>query len=276
MFDFDFQTILQSILQWFLNPGLRIFAIIIGGIIVYKIFKKFSLHLIGVITKKTYADQDEEALEKRTKTLAQIFLMAGKIMIMSIVALMILPEFGINIGALLAGLGVLGLAIGFGSQSLVKDIVSGLFILIEDQYRVGDWVNIDGTEGKVEDINLRRTILRGLNGVQYFIIHSTIKKVSNLSKGFSRVDMNIALGYEVNLDRAIEIINKTGKALAQDTQFRAIITKPPEVLGIENIEGDKVSLRILGDTKPGKHWEVARELRKRIKETLTKEEITMK
>ncbi len=273
---FDFQTILQSILQWFLSPGLKIFAIIIAGIIVYKIFKKFSLRLIGVITKKTYADQDNKALEKRTQTLAQIFLMAGKIMIILVVTMMILPEFGINIGALLAGIGVLGLAIGFGSQSLVKDIVSGLFILIEDQYRVGDWVNIDGTEGKVEDINLRRTTLRGLNGVQYFIIHSTIKKVSNLSKGFSRVDMNIALGYEVNLDKAIEIINKTGKALAQDTQFRALITKPPEVLGVENIEGDKVSLRILGDTKPGKHWEVARALRKRIKEALTKEEITMK
>ena len=274
--NFDFQIILQSILQWLLNPGLKILAIIIGGIIVYKIFKKFSLRLIEIITKKTYADQDKNALEKRTQTLAQIFLMAGKIIIVSIIALMILPEFGINIGALLAGLGVLGLAIGFGSQSLVKDIVSGLFILIEDQYRVGDWVNIDGTEGKVEDINLRRTTLRGLNGVQYFIIHSTIKKVSNLSKGFSRVDMNIALGYEVNLDKATEIINNIGKALAQDTQFRAIITKPPEVLGIENIEGDKVSLRILGDTKPGKHWEVARELRKRIKEALTKEEITMK
>lgn len=274
--DFDFQTILQSILQWFLSPGIKILVIIIGGIIVYKIFKKFSLHLIGVITKKTYADQDGKALEKRTQTLAQIFLMAGKIMIMSMVALMILPEFGINIGALLAGLGVLGLAIGFGSQSLVKDIVSGLFILIEDQYRVGDWINIDGTEGKVEDINLRRTILRGLNGVQYFIIHSTIKKVANLSKGFSRVDMNIALGYEVNLDKAIEIINRTGNALAQDTQFRALITKPPEVLGVENIEGGKVSLRILGDTKPGKQWEVGRELRRKIKEALTKEEITMK
>ena len=234
------------------------------------------IFITGRLKTETYDDKDGKALEKRTQTLAQILLMAGKIMIMSIVALMILPEFGINIGALLAGLGVLGLAIGFGSQSLVKDIVSGLFILIEDQYRVGDWVNIDGTEGKVEDIDLRRTILRGLNGVQYFIIHSTIKKVANLSKGFSRVDMNIALGYEVNLDKAIEIINKTGNTLAQDTQFRALITKPPEVLGVENIEGGKVSLRILGDTKPGKQWEVGRELRRRIKEALTKEEIIMK
>jgi len=272
----DFQTILQSILQWLLNPGLKILVIIIGGIIVYKIFKKFSLHLIEIITKKTHPGRDGKALEKRTQTLIQVFLMAGKIVIILVVALMILPEFGINIGALLAGIGILGLAIGFGSQSLVKDIVSGLFILIEDQYRVGDWVNIDGTEGKVEDINLRRTTLRGLDGVQHFIIHSTIRKVSNLSKGFSRVDMNIALGYEVSLDRAIEIINKTGKALAQDTQFRALVVKPPEVLGVESIEGGKVSLRILGDTKPGKQWEVARELRKRIKEALTKEEITMK
>ena len=140
---------------------------------------------------------------------------------------MILSEIGIAIGPLMAAAGIAGLAFGFGGQYLIRDIISGLFITIENQYRVNDVVCFDGTCGLVEDITLRMTTLRDLDGTVHHVPHGEIKKVSNLSKYFSRVNLDIGIAYDSNLEKVISVINQVGNELAQDPEWKDKIIKAP-------------------------------------------------
>src|SRR4030043_1754813 len=150
---------------------------------------------------------------------------------------MLLSEVGINIAPVLAGVGIIGLAIGFGAQSLVKDIISGLFILIENQYRKGDVVKIADVSGLVEDINLRRTVLRDLDGIVHVVPNGEIRVASNLTKEWSRVNMNVSVSYGEDLDRVIAVINRGGRELAEDPEWAPSILTPPRALGGDNLGG---------------------------------------
>ncbi len=280
MIDLNFQIIWPVIIRWASINGLRILIIIIGGIIVFKIFKRITSQVVERTIKKTYTDKDKKGAEKRIQTLSNLFLVTGKILIVLTIILMVLPEFGINIGALLAGAGILGLAIGFGSQSLVKDIVTGLFILMEDQYRIGDWIRVVGfgfsIEGKVESISLRKTMIRGVDGVVHFAVHGMIRNVSNLTKGLSRIDVSVAISYDTDIDKAEKLINKIGEEMAKNPKLASLILSPPKFLGVEDIKGNQVLLKIIGETQPGKQWEVATALRKRIKAVFIQQKIELK
>ncbi len=276
MLNFDFQLTWSFIIQWLSIHSANIIAIVFGGIIIYRIFKRFVNRLIERVVRKNYTDLARDGMKRRSQTLSGFLSVTGKTLIILVVILMIFLEIGVNIRGFLTGIGILGLAIAFGVQGLIKDVIAGFFILIEDQYRVGDWVNIDKTEGKVEKVNLRRTVLRGVNGDQYFVIHSTIKKVSNLTKGLSRINVTIFLSYEANIDKAQELINKVGKELLKDPKMKPLIIKEPEVLGVDSIKDGKVSLKIFGETQPGKQWEVASVFRKRIKTVLTDNGVELK
>lgn len=172
-----------NLLDWFFSSGVKIIGIIIGGWILFFFFKRFGERWIGKITEKRYEIRDGEAIKKRTKTLYELSISTLKIIIIFTAFFMILDEFGVNIAPLLTGAGIIGVVIGFGSQTLVKDYISGLFILIEDQFRKGDKVKIGNVEGKVEDFTLRQTIIRDENDNLYYIPNSQITIVSNLSKG---------------------------------------------------------------------------------------------
>ena len=161
---------------------------------------------------------------------------------------------GISVGPILAGLGIIGLAVGFGGQYLIRDIISGFFIILENQYRIGDVVNFDGTGGLVEDISLRLTTLRDLDGTVHHVPHGEIKKVANLSKDFARVNLNIGVSYNSKLDHVIQIVNRAGLELSQDSNWKEFI-------------------KILGETQALKQWDVTGELRKRIKVAFDKEGI---
>jgi small-conductance mechanosensitive channel len=186
---------------------------------------------------------------------------------------MILQEAGIKIGPILAGAGIVGLAFGFGGQYLIKDIITGLFIILENQYRIGDVINVDTIGGLVEDISLRKTILRDLDGTVHHIPHGEIKTVSNLSKGYARVNLDIGVSYSSDLEHVIKVINRTGKELAEDPLFKDLIIKPPQFLRVDDFADSAVIVKILGDTNPLKQWEVTGELRKRIKIAFDKEGI---
>ncbi len=258
----------------------KIILILVIFYLIYLIFKKTSYFPIKKILQKTYRKQDPRDLEKRVNTLSTLFLNTGRVIFALLVLIIILPHFGIDIKALLAGVGIFGLAISFGAQSLVKDIISGTFIIVEDQYRIGDWVNIQGqgfkVEGKVEDLSLRRTVLRDLDGIQHIIPHSVIRHVSNITKGLSRIDIDLPLSLETDIEKAQEIINKVGEELSKDSYFSSFIKEPPRVLGVEKLGDGKVVLKILGTTIPGKHWETGREFKKRIFSALKKEGIEIK
>lgn len=169
--------------EWFFSSGIKILAIIISGYIIYSVFKRFGEKWIEKITEKRYEIRDGEAIRKRTRTLYELLISSLKIITIFTGFFMILDELGVNIAPLLTGAGIVGVAIGFGSQTLVKDYISGLFILVEDQFRKGDMVKIGNVEGKIEDFNLRRTVIRDDNDNLHYIPNNQIAIVSNLSKG---------------------------------------------------------------------------------------------
>lgn len=254
----------EFIFPWLLSHGLKILLIIIGTYILNRFLKSSIDKIVRVaVVSDKYLSKDAE--EKREATLISIFTWTCRIIILFVAALMILQEFGIPIGPILAGAGIIGLAVGFGGQYLIRDIISGFFIILENQYRIGDVVNFDGTGGLVEDISLRITTLRDLDGTVHHIPHGEIKKVSNLSKDFARVNLNIGIAYNSNLDQVIKIVNNVGYELSQDPQWKEFIIKPPQFLRVDDFADSSIVIKILGETQPLKQWEVTGELRKRIK-----------
>jgi len=188
------------------------------------------------------------------------------VVIWSIAAVMILGHLGLAVGPLLAGAGVLGVAIGFGSQNLVRDLLSGVFMLVEDQYGVGDVVDLGPATGVVEGISLRTTRIRDVEGIVWHIPNGTINRVGNKSQQWSRALLDISVAYTTDLDVAKDVIKLTAVDLWHDPAWSTKITDEPEVWGVESLGADGVAIRLVVKTLPLAQWEVARELRSRIKE----------
>ena len=254
----------DQLFPWILTHGLRIIFIALGTWIIGKIATRVIRRavMVAVVPDGSLTEDSEK---KREDTLIRIFTGAVGTVILLIGTLMILNETGIEIAPLLAGAGIVGLAFGFGGQYLIRDIIAGLFIILENQYRIGDVVNLNSTGGLVEDISLRKTTLRDMNGTVHHIPHGEIKIVSNLSKNFARVNLDIGIAYNSDLKKVIEIINRTGKELAEDNYYRDFIISPPQFLRVDQFADSAIIVKILGDTKPLKQWEISGELRKRIK-----------
>ena len=215
----------------------------------------------------------EEEIKKRSDTLCSLLtkIALGIIVILALVT--ILPEFGINITGMLVGLGIVGIAVGFGAQSLIRDYLSGIFILLEDQYDVGDVVRVAGIAGLVEEVGLRRTVLRDLDGIVHSVSNGEIKTASNFTKGYSRVNLNVSVGYGEDLDRVIKVINRVCKEMAEEPKWKAAFITTPQVLRVNNLGDSGIDIKILGDTKPIKQWAVMGELRLRLKRTFDAEGI---
>lgn len=267
-----FSNITSNIIPWFFAHGIKIIAIIViaylirkfAGIFIEKIIRK-------IVISGRFSTKEEE--KKREDTLIRIFTVSLGILVWLLALLTILQEVGIAIGPLLAAAGIAGLAFGFGGQYLIRDLISGLFIIMENQYRIGDVVCFDGTCGLVEDISMRMTTLRDLDGVVHHVPHGEIKKVSNLSKQFARVNLNIGISYDSNLEQVISAVNKVGKELAEDPGWKEYILKPPQFLRVDDFGDSAIVIKILGETKPLKQWDVTGELRKRLKIAFDREGI---
>lgn len=249
---------------WMLTHGIRIFLVAIFAWILYR-YINIVIRKIVLMSMVSDADKNSEAERKRKDTLSRIFSWVTRILILTMAVLIILQEVGVPIGPILAGAGILGLALGFGGQYLIRDLISGFFIILENQYRIGDVVNLDGTSGLVEDISLRLTTLRDLDGNVHHVPHGEIKRVSNLSKYFSRVNLNIGIAYHSKLDHVIEVVNKIGNEMAEDPIWKEHILKAPQFLRIDNFADSAIEIKIIGETPAHKKWDVTGELRKRIK-----------
>jgi small conductance mechanosensitive channel len=268
----EFMKWSEAILPWLLSHGVRIAIIFVGAYLLNKIINKVVERSIrSAILPANFVSKAAE--KKREDTLIRIFSGTIKITILSIAILMVLSEVGLEIGPILAGAGILGLAVGFGGQYLIRDIITGFFMIIENQYRIGDVVNFDGTGGLVEDISLRMTTLRDLDGTVHHIPHGDIKRVANLSKYYARVNLNIRIAYSSNLEHVIAVVNKTGLALAEDPAWKEFIIKPPQFLRVDDFADSAIIIKILGETQPIKQWEVSGEFRKRIKIAFDREGI---
>jgi small conductance mechanosensitive channel len=178
-----------------------------------------------------------------------------------------------DITPLLTGAGIAGLALGFGAQSLVKDFLSGFFILIENQFRVGDVIKIGEFSGVVERISLRTVVLRDLEGNVHVIPNGEVKAVTNMSYEWSRAVVDIAVSYREDIDRVMNVLNEVGKTMIDDELFKKIIWEKPFVTGINDLSDGQVKLQMLVKTAPLMQWEVGRELRKRIKSAFDREGI---
>ena len=262
----------ELIVPWLLTSGVKIIFILIAAFILNKILNRFIEKAVRIAIR-TDRYSSKEAETKRENTLIQIFTTTSKIAILCIILLMILGEFGIEIGPILAAAGIVGLAFGFGGQYLIRDIISGLFIILENQYRVGDVVYFDIASGGVEKISLRKTTLRDMDGTVHHIPHGEIKKVSNLSTEYSRINLNIGVSYNCDIEHVIAVVNKIGNELAADQEFGKYIIKVPQFLRVDEFADSSIIIKILGETQPSKQWEITGELRKRIKITFDKEGI---
>lgn len=203
-------------------------------------------------------------LERRVKTLQRLAARIATVVIGVVALLMILAEFQISIGPAIAGLGVVGIAVGFGAQTLIRDWLAGVFVILENQYSAGDVVRIAGVDGVVEDFSLRRTTLRDLDGTVHTVPNGHIVVASNMTRGWSRVNLDIGVAYDTDIDRATEIINRVGQSLVEDAEWGQRIIEPPSVMRVNALGESAVSLKVLGQVRPAEQWAVAGELRKRV------------
>ena len=259
--------------ELFWTHGLRIIIVIVAIYVGLRIFERMVGPVIRTAVSAQLEGQPQVEVDKRADTLSHVIYRTVWFVAMLIGLLTILPELGINISALLAGAGLIGLAVGFGAQSLVKDVISGLFILVENQYSKGDVVNIAGIGGLVDDVNLRRTLLRDLDGAVHTVPNGEIGVASNLTRSWSRVNLIVAVSYGDDLDHVFEVINRVGKELAEDPEWAKDIIEAPKALGVENFGDSGIDIRILGDTQPIRQWDVMRQLRLRLKKAFDAEGI---
>ncbi|MBK8517990.1 MAG: mechanosensitive ion channel family protein [Saprospiraceae bacterium] len=264
----------ETLAPWLYDHGVKVLFIILGAYVFQFVIGKFvekAIRLAIVADEYTY----EEGEKKREDTLINIINSSLKIAIFFITIMMILQEIGILIGPILAGAGIVGLAFGFGGQYLIRDVISGLFIILESQYRIGDVIKFDTVGGTVENITLRMTTLRDLDGTVHHVPHGEIKKVSNLSKNFGRINLNVGISYSSDIDHVITVINRVGLELAEDPYWAEAINKPPQFLRVDDLGDSAVVVKITGETKPHRKWEVTGELRKRIKVNFDSEGISI-
>lgn len=245
----------------FLKGILHIIVILILTWLALRLAKRISAGLIRLIVRQ----KDDEEFQKRTKTLGNIVRYALISIIVAISGVTVLREVGINIGPILATAGIGGLAIGFGAQSLVKDVISGFFILMEDQIRVGDVVEIGGKSGSVEKISLKTTVLRDLAGNVHYVPNGQISVVTNMTKEYSRYVFEIGVAYKENVDEVMEVIKKIDEEMRYDPEFKDDILEPIEVLGVDQFADSAVIIKARTTTLPVKQWRVAREFNRRIK-----------
>ncbi len=262
----------ETIQRWFLEHGITILIILLVGIALWLVLKRFLPPIVRSTMVKTKGES-KEGIKKRTDTLVSVFMGMVKILIIIIVLLMILSEFSVAIGPILAGLGIVGLAVGFGAQYLIRDLIAGIFVIFENQYRVGDVAKVADIAGTVEKINLRKTVLRDLDGIVHHVPNGEIRVASNYARHFARVNLNVSVAYGTDLDQAIRVINRVGQELAADEAWSKLIISAPQVLRVNNLGDSGIDIKVLGDVKPMQQWAVTGELRKRIKKTFDEEGI---
>jgi small conductance mechanosensitive channel len=260
-------------MDWFMSTGIRVIVIIAIAVAVFLICRPIIRSVIKRIVSHRMATEDETDIQQRTDTLSSILVKITGIIILIIAVITILPEFGVNIYSLIAFIGVGGLAIAFAAQSLVRDFIAGFFILLEDQYSIGDVVSIAGVAGVVEDIALRRTVLRDLDGNVHSVPNGKVELSTNMTRKYSRVNLNVSVGYGENLKHVIDIANKVCQEMAEDPQWKDDFITTPSVLRVDNLGDSGIEIKILGDTKPAKQWAIMGELRLRLKDTFDSEGI---
>ncbi len=263
----------ETIEMWFLKHGMNIIIILLVGVVLWAVLKKFLPPLISRILLRPVRGESREGLKRRADTLEDVFVGLGRVIIILLVIFLVLSELNVNLGPILAGFGVAGIAVGFGAQYLIRDLIAGIFILMENQYRVGDIAKVADVAGLVEEVNLRKTVLRDLDGIVHYIPNGEIRVASNYSRHFARVNLDISVAYGTDLDFAIAVINRVCQEMAEEEDWSKVIRTVPQVLRVNNLGDSGIDIKILGDVKPLEQWRVTGELRLRLKKAFDAEGI---
>ncbi|OGN99745.1 MAG: hypothetical protein A2Y90_01615 [Chloroflexi bacterium RBG_13_52_12] len=260
----------EAIRKWLLDHGVAIVIILVVGIALWAALKKFLPPLVINFMARPVQGESREGRKKRANTLLGVFLGLGRIIIILLVVLMILSEVNIPVGPVLAGFGIVGIAVGFGAQYLIRDLIAGVFILMENQYRIGDVVKVADASGLVEEVNLRKTVLRDLDGIVHHVPNGEIRVASNYSRHFARVNLNVSVSYGTDLDFAIKVINRVCQEMAAEEKWKKVFRSVPSVLRVDSLGDSGIDIKILGDVKPLEQWGAMGELRLRLKKEFDK------
>jgi small-conductance mechanosensitive channel len=260
-------------MEFFTDPPgsdlLKAAAIIVGALIAARLARIFVHGTVKALldreaTEGTAQELSAVELRKRMDTLDDLGSKVIQAFIVIIAALMVLGELGLDIGPAIAGLGVVGIAVGFGAQAFVRDYLNGALILVENQFAKGDVVRIAGVAGTVEDFSLRRTTLRDLDGIVHTVPNGEIKVASNLTRVWARINQNVTVAYGTDVDKAIEVVDRVGREMADDPIWKRRILEPPRIERVEAIGEYGITLKIIGSVRAGEQWATAGELRKRL------------
>jgi small-conductance mechanosensitive channel len=271
----DITPALDAVGDWLLSHGIRILVIIGLAYLFYMIVKVLAPPILERLVKARGTGRRARSEHaKRAQTLSSVVTQAAAIFIVIIALFMILSEVGLDITPLLAGAGVAGIAIGFAAQNFIRDLIGGFLIIFENQFDVGDVIKVADVIGGVEEVNLRRTLLRDLDGILHIVPNGEIRVASNYTMMWSRANLDISVAYKEDLDRVMAIIRKTWEEMADDPQWGPqLISRTPFILRVNEFGDSGIDIKVVGDTKPMKQWDVMGELRRRIKRTFDEEGI---
>ncbi|HEX5165356.1 MAG TPA: mechanosensitive ion channel family protein [Thermomicrobiales bacterium] len=247
--------------------------VVIVAMLILRVLRSFVQNIVERVLSGN--DQTQRDLQQKAQTLANVIESTGRFIVFVIAGMMILSNLGFQIAPLLASAGIAGLAIGLGAQSLIKDTINGFFILMENQFGVGDVIAVGASSGTVEEISLRRTVLRAVNGAQVIIPNGEIRTVENLSKGWSRAVLDIETAANVDDAKVLDLLHEMLDHAQEDPLIGSKILEPPQILGISSISVTGVTFRVLVKTEPLQQWMVERELRLRIRQTFIENGIAM-
>jgi small conductance mechanosensitive channel len=253
----------EAVVSWFLESGARIALIILlAGLVL-----RATSSAVRKFEHEAGRGESLDALEraKRVRTLGTLIENVMGVIAVGAALLMILRELNVDVLPLLTGAGIVGLAIGFGAQTLVKDVISGFFMILENQVRVGDVAVINGVSGVVESMKLRTITLRDVEGTVHVFPNGSVNTLANKSKDFSYAVLDVPVAYKEDTDRVIDVLRAVGEELRADSRFQASILQPMEIFGIEALSESSVTIKVRLKTLPLSQWDVARELRRRIK-----------
>jgi moderate conductance mechanosensitive channel len=242
-----------------------------GGMIVHRVVQQ-------TIRSTHFNTLSKTDVKKRQDTLISLFTAIWNTVILVVALLMLMSELfpSINLGPLLASAGIIGVAIGFGAQSVIRDFLSGLFIILENQYRVGDVVDMQGAAGTVEKISIRTTVIRDIDGNVHYIPNGTIVHVTNKTMGYSRINLTLNVAFDTDVDKLSDVINKAGLEMAKSEKWAKKIIEPPKFHSISNFTDAHLEVKITGETQPSDQWDVSDEFRRRLLRAFAKSNIQVK
>ncbi|MBD3315701.1 MAG: mechanosensitive ion channel [Chitinivibrionales bacterium] len=270
------RDMLERVVAWALTSGPAVLIVLLLAFVGLKVINVALKRVRKVMVarlKNGGSAIDVEELQKRVDTLLGIVASASRILLWSIVIMLVLREVGLDIAPLIAGAGIVGLAVGFGAQELVRDVISGFFMLLENHIREGDVAIINGTGGLVENVGLRTTVLRDLSGVVHVFQNGKINSLSNMTKDWSAMVFDIGVAYKEETDRVTEVMVRVAKELREDSNFSDKIKEPLEIFGVDSFGDSAVVIKARFKTRPIQQWAVGREYRRRLKKAFDLEGI---